>query len=505
MDNTNLVLNNNCVSDGKQYVNQNWFQQHLPFNNKKLFESNLNFTQIMANNNNNNNTPEDEDTTNQRKKSSSRDPLSHRIIEKRRRDRMNNCLADLSRLIPTSYLKKGRGRIEKTEIIEMAIKHMKHLQSHKYCTDDTKCELSKNCNLDDEERIRQYRLGYQECLSEAIRFLVEIEGLFTGDGLCRRMMDYLHNHMTTLQKVNPVVKNGDMSSQQILDGISKVRSPSLSESTTSANEKMDLDSDLFETKPLTPKPVVTSHLREMLENNSSVAKRSKSSPHISLTSSPVPNNYQQSTDQNVYNFKKEIKDRFQADQKDDGPPIKSISPLNVTIDDERISNSSLSSLNTQASDHRSETSGYSSNSSSKSLSTQQSASMFVPIFALHPSGNYYLPLTLDAALIGPLISSKETDLNSYPILHPINITVNFSYQMPQMSVPLDYSRPPPQVWPPMSIVHSGLNLATHQMENNNTTNDKIHQNPNPFADNIKYDKFWLSSSPKFSLLQNKLK
>lgn len=55
--------------------------------------------------------------------------MSHRIIEKRRRDRMNNCLADLSRLIPTEYLKKGRGRIEKTEIIEMAIKYMKHLQN----------------------------------------------------------------------------------------------------------------------------------------------------------------------------------------------------------------------------------------------------------------------------------------------------------------------------------------------------------------------------------------
>lgn len=58
------------------------------------------------------------------------DPMSHRIIEKRRRDRMNNCLADLSRLIPAEYMKKGRGRVEKTEIIEMAIKHMKYLQSH---------------------------------------------------------------------------------------------------------------------------------------------------------------------------------------------------------------------------------------------------------------------------------------------------------------------------------------------------------------------------------------
>ncbi|XP_037557619.1 uncharacterized protein LOC119434553 isoform X2 [Dermacentor silvarum] len=66
-----------------------------------------------------------------------RDPMSHRIIEKRRRDRMNNCLADLSRLIPAVYLKKGRGRIEKTEIIEMAIKHLRHLQAHS-CKDPSK-------------------------------------------------------------------------------------------------------------------------------------------------------------------------------------------------------------------------------------------------------------------------------------------------------------------------------------------------------------------------------
>ena len=43
---------------------------------------------------------------------------------------MNNCLADLSRLLPAVYMKKSRGRIEKTEIIEMTIKHMKHLQIH---------------------------------------------------------------------------------------------------------------------------------------------------------------------------------------------------------------------------------------------------------------------------------------------------------------------------------------------------------------------------------------
>ena len=43
---------------------------------------------------------------------------------------MNNCLADLARLLPQASLRKGRGRIEKTEIVELAIKHLKHLQTH---------------------------------------------------------------------------------------------------------------------------------------------------------------------------------------------------------------------------------------------------------------------------------------------------------------------------------------------------------------------------------------
>merc|ERR1719189_738016 len=49
--------------------------------------------------------------SNRRKRPSlAEDPLSHKIIEKRRRDRMNSCLADLSHLIPSNYLKKSRGR-----------------------------------------------------------------------------------------------------------------------------------------------------------------------------------------------------------------------------------------------------------------------------------------------------------------------------------------------------------------------------------------------------------
>ena len=82
----------------------------------------------------------------------------------------------------------------------MTIKHLKHLQSHKYCSSEGNCELSNGPNLDHEEKIKQFRLGYQECLSEAVRFLVEIEGLYTGDGLCRRIMDHLQDLITSFTK-----------------------------------------------------------------------------------------------------------------------------------------------------------------------------------------------------------------------------------------------------------------------------------------------------------------
>ncbi|KDR16323.1 Hairy/enhancer-of-split related with YRPW motif protein 2 [Zootermopsis nevadensis] len=136
------------------------------------------------------------------------DPMSHRIIEKRRRDRMNNCLADLSRLIPADYLKKGRGRIEKTEIIEMAIKHMKHLQGHA-CRQLDSCELAQQQSQEEGVEphptggpiiTEHYRLGYQECLSEAMHFLVEVEGFFAGDTLCVQLINHLQKHCDKILK-----------------------------------------------------------------------------------------------------------------------------------------------------------------------------------------------------------------------------------------------------------------------------------------------------------------
>lgn len=114
------------------------------------------------------------------------DPLSHRIIEKRRRDRMNSCLADLSRLIPPQYQRKGRGRIEKTEIIEMAIRHIKSFQKQENVCRDRDTILAD-----------RYRRGYNDCLTEAAKFLVAIND---DDTICYKMIEHLKEHCGEIMK-----------------------------------------------------------------------------------------------------------------------------------------------------------------------------------------------------------------------------------------------------------------------------------------------------------------
>lgn len=127
-----------------------------------------------------------------------RDPLSHRIIEKRRRDRMNNCLADLSRLIPSSYHKQGQGRIEKTEIIEMATRHIMMLQQklddlEKKVVKEEKPSLPPPPPEEFHCCAAKFYMGFKEAQDEVMRFLVEVESINTMDPFCKKIMNHLEN------------------------------------------------------------------------------------------------------------------------------------------------------------------------------------------------------------------------------------------------------------------------------------------------------------------------
>ncbi|KAF9802548.1 hypothetical protein SFRURICE_013735, partial [Spodoptera frugiperda] len=142
-------------------------------------------------------------------KKGKQDPMSHRIIEKRRRDRMNNCLADLSRLIPPEYLKKGRGRVEKTEIIEMAIRHLKYLQERANVPAG-RCSIFAWGSVVAADRglgEEHFRAGYQDAVAEVMRFLVEVHGYGPGDGLCVQLAAHMQRHCEALAKGEPLPRD----------------------------------------------------------------------------------------------------------------------------------------------------------------------------------------------------------------------------------------------------------------------------------------------------------
>lgn len=51
------------------------------------------------------------------------------VIEKKRRDRINSSLTELKRLVPSAYEKQGSAKLEKAEILQLTVEHLKSLQS----------------------------------------------------------------------------------------------------------------------------------------------------------------------------------------------------------------------------------------------------------------------------------------------------------------------------------------------------------------------------------------
>lgn len=51
------------------------------------------------------------------------------VIEKKRRDRINSSLSELKRLVPSAFEKQGSAKLEKAEILQLTVDHLKMLHS----------------------------------------------------------------------------------------------------------------------------------------------------------------------------------------------------------------------------------------------------------------------------------------------------------------------------------------------------------------------------------------
>lgn len=106
------------------------------------------------------------------------------IIEKRRRDRINNSLGELRRLVPSAFEKQGSAKLEKAEILQMTVDHLKMLHA-----------AGGKGYFDAHALAMDYRgLGFRECLAETARYLSIIEGLDSTDPLRIRLVSHLNNY-----------------------------------------------------------------------------------------------------------------------------------------------------------------------------------------------------------------------------------------------------------------------------------------------------------------------
>ncbi|XP_072249389.1 hairy/enhancer-of-split related with YRPW motif protein 1-like [Leuresthes tenuis] len=105
------------------------------------------------------------------------------IIEKRRRDRINNSLSELRRLVPSAFEKQGSAKLEKAEILQMTVDHLKMLHAS-----------GGKGYFEAHALAKDYRnLGFRECLAETARYLSIVEGRDSTDSLRVRLVSHLSN------------------------------------------------------------------------------------------------------------------------------------------------------------------------------------------------------------------------------------------------------------------------------------------------------------------------
>ncbi|XP_039186767.1 hairy and enhancer of split-related protein HELT isoform X1 [Crotalus tigris] len=113
-------------------------------------------------------------------------PISHKVIEKRRRDRINRCLNELGRTVPMALAKQSSGKLEKAEILEMTVQYLRALHSADFPRGREKAELLA-------EFANYFYYGYHECMKNLVHYLTTVERMETKDTKYARILAFLQS------------------------------------------------------------------------------------------------------------------------------------------------------------------------------------------------------------------------------------------------------------------------------------------------------------------------
>ncbi|XP_061892129.1 class E basic helix-loop-helix protein 41 [Entelurus aequoreus] len=125
--------------------------------------------------------------------------LPHRLIEKKRRDRINECIGQLKDLLPEHLKLSTLGHLEKAVVLELTLKHLNALtavteqQHQKIVALQNGEKTSVHADLD------AFHSGFQTCAKEVLQHLSQFENWTTREQSCAQLVKHLHKVLAQVQ------------------------------------------------------------------------------------------------------------------------------------------------------------------------------------------------------------------------------------------------------------------------------------------------------------------
>ncbi|XP_067914937.1 class E basic helix-loop-helix protein 41 isoform X2 [Heterodontus francisci] len=138
--------------------------------------------------------------------------LPHRLIEKKRRDRINECISQLKDLLPEHLKLTTLGHLEKAVVLELTLKHLKALttlteQQHQkiISLQNGDCTLKGPMQSD----LDAFHSGFQTCAREVLQHLTRFESWTPREQRCAQLIGHLHHAATQLQPNGEMQASGE--------------------------------------------------------------------------------------------------------------------------------------------------------------------------------------------------------------------------------------------------------------------------------------------------------
>ncbi|XP_004581332.2 class E basic helix-loop-helix protein 40 [Ochotona princeps] len=133
--------------------------------------------------------------------------LPHRLIEKKRRDRINECIAQLKDLLPEHLKLTTLGHLEKAVVLELTLKHVKALtslieqQQQKILALQSGFQAGELSGRSVEAGQEMFCSGFQTCAREVLQYLANHE--HARDLRSSQLVAHLHRVVSELLQPGP--------------------------------------------------------------------------------------------------------------------------------------------------------------------------------------------------------------------------------------------------------------------------------------------------------------